>query len=157
MQPKKDLENKKELARILYLGGESQVTISERVGVSKVTVTRWVQDGGWKEMRAAKNITRPELINKALLTINKILDSINESDDPSVIANVGDKLSKLASFIEKLDKKANVVDVIEVFTAFNKWIQLRMQTDPELTPELVKAINKYQDQFVVVQLNQKMG
>ncbi len=38
--------------------------------------------------------------------------------------------------IEKLDKKANVVDVIEVFMAFSKWIEYRSTIDPEVTPEL---------------------
>ena len=38
----------------------------------------------------------------------------------ALIAGLGDKLAKLSAVIEKLDKKANVVDAIEVFMAFSK-------------------------------------
>ena len=64
-------------------------------------------------------------------------------------AGLGDKLAKLSSVIEKLDKKANVVDAIEVFMAFSRWMEYRSQTDPEITPELLKAINKYQDKYLI--------
>ena len=58
-------------------------------------------------------------------------------------------MAKLSSVIEKLDKKANVVDAIEVFMAFNRWIQDQASFDPEITPELIKAINKYQNKFLM--------
>ena len=66
-----------------------------------------------------------------------------------MIAGLGDKLAKLSSVIEKLDKKANVVDAIEVFMAFSRWLEYRSQTDPEITPELLKAINKYRDKYLI--------
>ncbi len=34
------------------------------------------------------------------------------------------------SVIEKLDKKANVVDVIEVSMMFSKWLEFRAKSDP---------------------------
>ena len=55
--------------------------------------------------------------------------------------------------IEKLDKQTNVVTVIEVFSAYNRWLISRMELDPELTPELVKTMNRYQDIFIGEQLN----
>jgi hypothetical protein len=153
MSNKKDLENKKEFARILFNQGEPQTAIAEKTRVSKVTVNKWVKEGNWEEKRAASNITRPELVNKLLVAINKLLDQVANSDDPATMASLSDKLSKFASAIEKLDKKANVVDAIEVFMAFNKWIQFRQSFDPELTPELVKAINKFQDLYITEQIS----
>lgn len=149
---KKEIENKKELARVLYLNGMSRNEIAQRVEVSEVTVTNWAKKYAWKEARAAKNITRPELVNKLLLTIDKLIEQVNESDDATLIAGLGDKLAKLSSVIEKLDKKANVVDAIEVFMAFSKWIEYRSTIDPEVTPELMKAINKYQDLYITEQM-----
>lgn len=153
---KKDLNNKKELAKILYYSGKSQTEIAEQISVSKITLTRWVNDNGWKKVRAAQNITRPELVNKLLLSINNILDKINEDGNADALSGASDKLSKLASVVEKLDKKANVVDAIETFIAFNKWIIHRALYDPEITPELIKAINKYQDLFISEMVNQKI-
>lgn len=145
---KAELENKKALGRTLFLSGMELTEIAERISVSRQTVSKWANTEGWKEARAAKSITRPELVNKLLLTIDKLITSVNESNDPSLIAGLGDRLAKLSSVIEKLDKKANVVDAIEVFMAFNRWIQDQACYDPEITPELIKAINKYQNLFL---------
>ena len=146
---KAENEKKKSLARSLYMRGMEQQEIAEKTDISRQTISRWVNTEGWKEARAAKSVTRPELVNKLLLTIDQLITSVNQSDDPTLIAGLGDKLAKLSSVIEKLDKKANVVDAIEVFMAFNRWIQDQASFDPEITPELIKAINKYQNKFLM--------
>lgn len=149
MATKADNEKKKSLARALFLSGMEMTEIADKVGVSRVTISKWCAADGWKEARAAKSVTRPELTNKILLTIDKILEDVLQSGDISETAGVADKLSKLSAVIEKLDKKANVVDAIEVFMAFSKWLEYRAATDPEVTPELIKAINKYQDKYII--------
>lgn len=146
---KAEIENKKQLGRSLYMSGMEQQEIAERLGVSRVTISNWCTKEGWKEARAAKNITRPELVNKLLLTIDQLIENVNKSNDPTLIGSLADKLSKLSAVVEKLDKKANVVDAIEVFMAFNKWLQYNAEFDPGITPELIKAINKYQNQFLM--------
>ena len=150
---KQESENKKSLARQLYLSGLEMNEIADKIGISRVTVSRWCAADGWKEARAAKSITRPELVNKLLGTINTLIDQVNESKDPTLIAGLGDKLAKRSSVIEKLDKKANVVDAIEVFMAFSKWLEYRSITDPEVTPELIKVINRYQDKYIIEQMS----
>ena len=65
----------------------------------------------------------------------------------------GDRMQKLVFIGQKLDKKANVVDAIEVFMAFSKWMQFRAQTDPNITPELLKTFNYYQDLFISDKMN----
>lgn len=150
---KADLENKKSLGRSLYLSGMELTEISERLSISRQSLSKWANSDGWKEARAAKNITRQELVNKLLLTIDRLITSVNESEDPTAIASLGDRLAKLSSVIEKLDKKANVVDAIEVFMAFNRWIQDKASHDAEITPALIKAINKYQDEFLAEKMS----
>lgn len=152
---KAETEKKKSLARSLYLAGMEQNEIAEKVDVSRVTISKWCNAEGWKEARAAKNVTRPELVNKLLLTIDKLITEVNESEDPTLIAGLGDKLAKLSSVIEKLDKKANVVDAIEVFMAFSKWLEYRSTIDPAVTPELIKTINKFQDMYLTEQMGIK--
>ena len=145
----KETEKKKSLARSLYLSGMEQNEIADKVEVSRITISRWANTEGWKEARAAKNISRPELVNKLLVTIDGLIENVNKSDDPALIGSLADKLSKLSATIEKLDKKANVIDAIEVFMAFNRWIQDQASYDPEITPELIKTINKYQNKFLM--------
>jgi hypothetical protein len=148
MATKKELQQKKEIARLYYMQSESQKNIAEKIGVSEVTVGKWAAAEGWAAKRAGVNITRPELVNKLLVTINNLIDTVYESNDAVLIGGLADKLSKFAAVIEKLDKKANVVDAIEVFMAFNKWLEYRMSYDKEVTPELIKAINHFQDLYI---------
>jgi len=154
---KTETEKNKSLGRALYLSGMELTEIADKVGVSRQTISKWCAKDAWKEARAAKSITRPELVNKLLLTIDRLIEQVNASEDPTLIAGLGDKLSKLSSVIEKLDKKANVVDAIEVFMAFSKWLEFRSHTDKELTPELLKAINKYQDRYIVEMMGKTIG
>jgi uncharacterized protein YjcR len=140
---KKELDHIKELAKLYYLRGDTQKMIAENIGISRVTMSNWVRSGNWDTLRTASTITRKELIAKMMQNASEKLEKGEMSYD---------EMSKLASTIEKLDKKANIVTIIEVFTAYNKWLIARMQLDPEITPELVKTMNKYQDMFINEQL-----
>lgn len=156
MITKKELEDKKDYARLLYMQGEQQKVIAEKVGVSAQTITKWVNVGGWVEQRAAQNITRPELVNKLLRTVDKMIEAVNDSDDPDAANGLGDKLAKFAATIEKLDKHTNIVDVIEVFMAFSKWLQFQAEFDEDITPELLKTINKYHNQYINYLMQNKL-
>ena len=146
MAKKQDIqqEQRKELACMYYMQGVSQKDIADKVGVSRNTISAWVRDGGWDTRRAAKTVTRSELVKKMLTDLNDKLESGSWT---------ADEIIKVASAIEKLDKQTNIVTIIEVFTAFNNWLVSRMQVDPELTPEVVKIINTYQDKFINEKLN----
>lgn len=156
MITKKELEDKKDYARLLYMQGEQQKVIAEKVGVSAQTITKWVNAGGWVEQRAAQNITRPELVNKLLRTVDKMIEAVNDSDDPDAANGLGDKLAKFAATIEKLDKHTSIVDVIEVFMAFSKWLQFQAEFDEDITPELLKTINKYHNQYINYLMQNKL-
>lgn len=156
MITKKELEDKKDYARLLYMQGEQQKVIAEKVGVSAQTITKWVNVGGWAEQRAAQNITRPELVNKLLHTVDKMIEAVNDSDDPDAANGLGDKLAKFAATIEKLDKHTSIVDVIEVFMAFSKWLQFQAEFDEDITPELLKTINKYHNQYINYLMQNKL-
>jgi transposase len=148
-------EDKKDYARILYMSGEQQKDIARKAGVSEQTMSRWVAAGDWDKRRAAQSITRPEIVNNLLKAIGNLVENLNEETDPAKLSGAADKLAKLAATIEKLDKKANVVDAIEVFIAFGKWLQFRSSVDKELTPELIRLFNKYQDLYITDQLSSK--
>lgn len=145
---KKELEDKKDYARILFMQGDTQKVIAEKTGISPQTITKWVNNEGWQTQRAANNITRPELVNKLLKSIDTLIDSVSQSDDPEAMAGLADKLAKFSAAIERLDKHTSVVDTIEVFIAFGKWLQYQSQFDEAITAEFIKTINKYQNQYI---------
>ena len=140
---KKELEKSKELARMYYLNGETQKLVAEKVGVSRVTINKWVADGGWDTMRVAKTITRKEIITKMMQEANKKLEEGKMSFD---------EMSKLAASIEKIDKQTNAITIYEVMTVYNEWLIVRTGVDKELTTDLIKTMNHYQDIFLSEQV-----
>ena len=142
MGTKKDNENKRELAKMLYVGGSEVAEIATRVGVSRQSVSAWINKNGWKELRAARSVTRPELVNKLLVTINNLIEDVNTGDDPASVGGLADKLVKLSSVIERLDKKANIVQTVDVFIAFSEWVEFRGKSDPEVTLPFIKILNR---------------
>ena len=140
---KSEMADKKELAKLLYMQGETQKVISERIGISEITVSGWAKKEAWAEKKAGTNITRPELVNKLLLEIDNLITSVSKSDDITQKSKLPDSLSKFASVIEKLDKKANIVDTIDVFIAFNKWLQFRNIQNDEIIINTTNKINEY--------------
>ena len=142
----KERAEKKDFARLLYLQGEEQKSISQRIEVSETTISKWVKEGGWQELRAAQNITRPELANKILLSINKLLDRAIASNE--VDAGLVKQLKTFSDAISNIDKKANIVDTIDTFIAFGKWLEHRMTIDSSLTPDFVKQVTYYQDLYI---------
>ncbi len=156
MATKKEMEQKREYARLLYMQGEPQKLIAEKVGVSAQTITKWVNDHNWGAARGAKGATRQELVNQILDGIGLILEQLKSERDPGKFAAAADRLVKLASSVEKLEKKTNVIDVIEVFTAFGKWLKHRMEFDPDVTPELLQTITRYQELFIAAKMNNQL-
>ena len=138
-------ESKKELASLLYMQGVTQKEICERVGIgSSRTLTAWIQKGSWKEKRAAKTITRTELINKTLGRIAEMLEGEHYN---------ADQLSKLAAMVERLDKKGSAVAYMEIFTDFGKWLQQLSYTEKEIDLEFLKKVNHFHDLFITQKLN----
>ena len=101
---RKETDKARELARLYFAQGEKQADIAEKVGVSRNTVCRWVKENGWDVQRAAKTITRKEVVNKMLQKISERLDDADWTPD---------ELAKAASAIHKLDKQMNVVTVMQ--------------------------------------------
>ena len=116
----------KEFAEALFMQGTPQNIIAEKVGVSANTVSRWAKDYHWGEKRAAQILTRKEVVNNVLRSINK------------------------------LDKEASVVDFIECFMAFGKWLEYQSTTDPEISAEFRKMVNKYQNKYIMELLGTKI-
>ncbi|WP_285826749.1 terminase [Bacteroides acidifaciens] len=136
---KNEVEKIKELARMYYLNGDTQKLVAEKVGKSRVTINKWVAEGGWDAMRVAKTITRKEIVTKMMQEANKKLEEGKLTFD---------EMSKLAASIDKIDRQTNAITIYEVMTAYNEWLVVRMGVDKELTAELVRVMNYYQDVFL---------
>jgi len=140
-------ESKYDYAWLLFSQNINQHDIARKVCVAERTVSRWVRDNDWVSRRAVGNITRDELVNKTLTLIDSLLQkAITDKDGNS--AKLADQLSKLAGAIRNLDKQVSVVDIVQVFMTFNRWLISRQPLNTELTDEIIRTINRFQDEFI---------
>lgn len=147
--------DRKEFAEALYMQGSAQNTIAEKVGVSANTIGKWVKDGCWAEKRSAQTLTRKEVVNNVLRSLNKLAEKLGDAD-LSEVSGLADQIAKLSATISKLDKEASVVDFIECFMAFGRWLEYQAETDPEITSEFRKLVNKYQNKYILELLGSKL-
>ena len=136
--------------------GMPQNSIAEKVGVSANTVGKWVKDGCWGEKRTAQTLTRKEVVNNVLRSLNKLADKLGEADLKDV-GGLADQIAKLSATISKLDKEASVVDFIECFMAFGRWLEYQAAPDPAITAEFRKMVNKYQNKYILELLGSKVA
>lgn len=148
-------KDKQEFAFILYMSGEMGKNICERVGITPATLSKYVESGGWKEKRGANTITKTELINKTLRSISNLLDKALNSEDDTAFNTLSDKLSKLAKVITSLEKTNTVINDIETFKNFIKYLQNRLSYDKEIDMDFVKLVNRIQDAYVIERFKQK--
>ena len=140
-------EGKYEYAWLLFTQQINQAEIAKKAGVAERTISRWIAENDWVSRRAAGNVTRDELVNKTLNLIdNLLMQALYEGKTDS--AKLADQLSKLAGAIRNLDKQANVVDIVQVFMTFNRWLIGQQPLDKELTDDIIKTVNRYQDMFI---------
>ena len=148
--------DKKEFAEALFMQGMPQNTIAEKVGVSANTVGKWAKDGCWGEKRAAMTLTRKEVVNNVLRSLNKLAEKLGDSDLKDV-GSLADQIAKLSSTISKLVKEASVVDFIECFMAFGRWLEYQAESDHAITPEFRQMVNKYQNKYILELFGSKVA
>ena len=136
---------KYEYAYLLYMQKVPQKEIAERVGVSQQTLVKWKEDGGWGLKRAARTVSRHQIINKTLMKINEMLDSEEGFN--------GDEFAKLASQLEKIKSGYTLDDVADILTKFGDWIIEQSASDKAITTGFVQQLTKYQDKYLLMRIN----
>lgn len=145
----------REFAEMLYMQGTPQNVIAEKVGVSKNTVGAWVVAGCWAEKKVAQTLTRKQVVNNLLRSINTVAENLGNGKDLADLGCSSDQLAKMAATIKTLDKEVSAVDYMECFMAFGRWLEQRSEVDPQVTGDFCKAVNDYQNKFIVEQLGVK--
>lgn len=157
MATKQEIERKKKVAFELYKNGHTMKEIATLISVSDHTICKWAKDDMWSIKKTGDTVTRAELVNLDLKVVHVLLTKLESGEvSQENYARVVDQVAKLAASIEKLDKSSNnVVTVIEVFTALNRWLRQRMEYDEEITPELLQKFDHYQNMYINEQLSKK--
>jgi transcriptional regulator with XRE-family HTH domain len=120
------VKKKKEWASMLYLKENlTQAEIAEKVGVSKVTMNKWVKGEKWEERKAGITLTREEQIKNLYRQVSEINDVIGSREKGKRFASTAeaDTLSKLAGAIKKMETETGIADIISVGTRFIEFLR----------------------------------
>jgi transposase len=137
---KVELEKLKKLAYELFFNTEkTQKEIADIVGVSEVTLSNWVADNKWGEMKSMEKASRGATIRK----IHERIFHLSQNDD----VNSSDAASKWAAVLEKIEqRKITLPNKVNVFKDFDTWLFGK-------DPELAKKVSEYQYQYLLEGLN----
>ena len=64
---KAENEKKRSLARTLYLSGAEMTEISDKIGISRATISRWCKEDSWKALSDNDNIDLVYIVTPAQL------------------------------------------------------------------------------------------
>jgi transposase len=133
-ETKQERTRKKELAQFFYCNSQlSQKEIAEKVGVSEVSMSKWVREGKWDTLKASITITRQEQLNRVYQQISAINNKITEEQKGIPTGADADVLAKLAAVVERLEKETSITDVVSVSMKFLDWLR---KIDTEKAKEL---------------------
>lgn len=134
---------KKEWARLLFTRENlTQTEIADRVGVSRVTVNKWVNTGNWEHLKVSLTITREEQLKnlyRQLAELNANISS-REQGGRFPTAAEADTISKLANAIKKMETEVGVADITSVFGEFLKWLRA---ADVERAKEICPVLDDF--------------
>lgn len=121
-----NIQNKKDIARQLYVKGDmTQIVIAEKVGVSKVTINKWIKGENWDKEKISLASTRQEQLGKLykqLAAINEVIESRPQGQRYATPAEA-DTIGKLSKSFEKFEKETSMKDTITVITEILEWVR----------------------------------
>jgi transcriptional regulator with XRE-family HTH domain len=121
---KQERARKKELGKFFFCNSNlSQKEIAGKVGISEVTLSKWVKSENWDKMKASITITKQEQLSRIYDQITAINKRIVDDQKGIPTGTDADVLSKLASVIEKLEKETSITDVVSVSMKFLEWVR----------------------------------
>lgn len=143
-------KQKKEWAGMLYLKENlTQQEIADKVGVSRVTVNKWIKAEMWEQRKAGLTLTREEQIGLLYQQVAEINRNIKNREEGKRFATSkeADVLIKLSSAIKKMETESGIADIIDVGMRFIEFLR-------PVNLELAKDVTRMFDLFVKSSIKQ---
>lgn len=153
MTKRTEMASKKTKAYRLFMGRLSQKEIADQCGVTEATVSRWATAENWRGRLEEEKTSSVELANSLMLAAKKIteaiIDELNKPDyNIESITKLSDNTAKIMASAERIANTVNRATVIDVFTAFDRWLLKRSETDKSITPEILVIINRLHQEYL---------
>lgn len=131
-------KQKRDFARTLFIKENlTQQEIADRVGVSRQSLSRWIKDDKWEEMKASLTLTREQQIASLHRQVQELNNTILSREEGQRFATSAeaDTITKLATAIKKLETDTGLSDIISVGVRFLDYLR---PIDPEKTREFTR-------------------
>ena len=126
MADKMTTGQRKEWAKLLFVKENlTQAEIAERVGVSRVTVNKWINAENWEHLKVSVTITKEEQLKNLYRQLAELNGKIAQREQGQRFPNAAeaDTISKLANAIKKMETEVGLADITSVFADLLKWLR----------------------------------
>jgi transcriptional regulator with XRE-family HTH domain len=120
------ISQKKDWAKLLYTKENlTQAEIAERVGVTRVTINKWINSESWEMLKVSITITKEEQLKNLYRQLAEINELITGRDKGERFANPSeaDTISKLTKSIKQMETEVGLADIISSFAGLIQFIR----------------------------------
>ena len=140
------ISQKKAWAKTLYISENlTQKEVSEKVGVSKVTLNKWVNDpdDNWERLKKSMLITREAQLSRLYMQLDELNTTIMSRESGKKFADYkeADIIGKLTNAIKSLEIEASIADIVEVSKRQLSWMR-------SYNPDKAKEFAPILDDFI---------
>lgn len=138
-------EQKKDFAKQLYLNDSSitQTEIAERVGVSKVTICKWVKEGKWEDLQVSLLVEKDVQLARLYKQLKMWNDMVEKRPDGEkfLVSKEADAVVKITAAIKNLETETNIAEKMSTGKEFLSFV--RKTSGFEFSKEVAKIFNAY--------------
>lgn len=123
---KAQLARVRDYAKLLFVKEKlTQKEIAQKVGVSEQTISKWVNNEKWDELRTITATTRENRYRDSLNYLTALDNAIKSRDEKERFPTKEELLKRknLIADIKALETELNLTNVIHVFQKFLDWIR----------------------------------
>lgn len=140
------MADKQYLAKILFTTEKlEQKVIAKKIGVSEKTISKWVNDFGWKKLRNRLLVGKEQILSDMYEELEELQTAIRSKEVGKRFSDSkqADIKSKLTASIRNLETELAISDIVESGIRFIKFLQVKG------TYEQVLEISELWHQFIL--------
>lgn len=123
-----DIKDKQYLAKILFTSQKlEQKVVAQKVGISENTMSKWVNDFRWRDLRNRLLVGKEEMLNDFYEELAELNDTIKSREKGKRFSNnkEADTKVKLTAAIRNLETELAIADVVATGIKFMKFMQMK--------------------------------